>query len=40
MTGRAYGGIGTPHVVDFERHVNPANGEVFVPWINGPDGHA
>lgn len=30
VTGRAHGGVDTPHVVDFERHINPATGEVFV----------
>ncbi|QCX27360.1 RHS repeat-associated core domain-containing protein [Nocardioides jishulii] len=30
VTGRAHGGVETPHVVEFERHVNPATGEVFV----------
>lgn len=30
LTGRPHGGVETPHVVEFERHVNPATGEVFV----------
>lgn len=30
ITGRAHGGVDTPHVVTFERHVNPTTGEVFV----------
>ena len=30
VTGRAHGGVDTPHVVAFERHVNPATGDVFV----------
>lgn len=30
LTGRSHGGVPTPHVVEFERHVNPVTGEVFV----------
>jgi hypothetical protein len=30
VAGRSHGGGDTPHVVEFERHVNPATGEVFV----------
>jgi RHS repeat-associated protein len=30
VTGRAHGDIPSPHVLEFERHVNPTNGEVFV----------
>jgi hypothetical protein len=30
LTGRSHAGVATPHVVEFERHVNPATGEVFL----------
>ena len=30
LTGRAHGGVDTPHVVEFQRNVNPETGEVFV----------
>lgn len=30
LTGRSHGGISTPHVVEFERHMNPRTGQVFV----------
>ncbi|MFF1527928.1 polymorphic toxin type 24 domain-containing protein [Cellulomonas sp. NPDC058312] len=29
VTGRSHGGVKTPHVVEFEQHVNPVTGEVF-----------
>lgn len=35
LTGRAHGGVPTPHVVEYTRHVNPETGEVFV----RPDRH-
>ncbi|MBO9521051.1 MAG: hypothetical protein J7518_05890 [Nocardioidaceae bacterium] len=30
VVGRAHGGVETPHVVEYEQHVNPATGEAFV----------
>jgi hypothetical protein len=30
LTGRSHEGVDTPHVVEFERHVNPNTGEVFL----------
>lgn len=30
LTGREHGGVPTPHVVEFQRNVNPNTGEVFV----------
>lgn len=30
VTGRPHNGVPTPHVVEYERHVNPRTGEVFV----------
>jgi len=30
VTGKAHGDIPTPHVLEFERHVNPTTGEIFV----------
>lgn len=30
LTGRAHGGVPTPHVVEYQRNVNPLTGEVFV----------
>lgn len=30
VTGKAHGGVPTPHVVEFERHTNPKTGEVFI----------
>lgn len=30
VTGRNHGGVETPHVVEFERHVNLMTGELFV----------
>lgn len=30
VTGRSHRGVDTPHVVEFEQHVNPTTGEVFV----------
>jgi hypothetical protein len=30
LTGAAHGGVETPHVHEFERHVNPATGEEFI----------
>ena len=30
LTGRPHGGVPTPHVLEFERNVNPKTGEVFV----------
>ncbi|MGH8603179.1 MAG: polymorphic toxin type 24 domain-containing protein, partial [Gammaproteobacteria bacterium] len=30
LTGRPHGVVPTPHMVEFERHVNPDTGEVFV----------
>ncbi len=30
VTGRPHGGVATPHVVEFERHINPTTGETFV----------
>jgi len=30
VTGRSHGGVDTPHVVEFRRHVNPTTGEIFV----------
>lgn len=30
LTGCAHGGVDTPHVVEFQRNVNPETGETFV----------
>ena len=30
VVGKPHGGVSTPHVVEFERHVNPVTGEQFV----------
>jgi hypothetical protein len=30
LTGRDHGGVPTPHVVEYDRNVNPNTGEVFV----------
>lgn len=30
VTGKAHGGVPTPHVVEFERHTNPRTGEEFI----------
>lgn len=30
VVGKSHGGVDTPHVVEFEKHVNPTTGEVFV----------
>ena len=30
ITGKPHGGVETPHVLEFERHVRPDSGEVFV----------
>lgn len=30
VTGASHAGVPTPHVLEFERHVNPATGQVFV----------
>jgi hypothetical protein len=29
VVGKPHGGVSTPHVVEFERHVNPVTGEQF-----------
>lgn len=30
VVGRPHGGVDTPHVVDYQRHVDPSTGRVFV----------
>ncbi|WP_407690012.1 polymorphic toxin type 24 domain-containing protein [Saccharomonospora iraqiensis] len=30
VTGKPHGGVPTPHVVEYERHMNPNTGEMFV----------
>ncbi|MFI2364241.1 polymorphic toxin type 24 domain-containing protein [Promicromonospora sp. NPDC019610] len=30
VTGKPHAGVATPHVVEFERHINPTTGETFI----------
>jgi hypothetical protein len=30
LTGRPHGGVPTPHVVEYDRNVNPRTGEIFI----------